>query len=536
MSTYTQVEKNGLFELTDAARAELISSKYYNEDLAPTSVSQRTWTTYNITMLWVGMSICVPSLSLATGLVSQGVSPWLAVLNVALGNIIILIPIQLNSQIGCKYGLPFPAFARMTFGSVGAHIPTLSRAITACGWTAIQAWVGGGAVAAIIGCFAPKFMDPSWTISLPSWGGMQTTSAGTFIGYVLFMAFVAWVAYKGIDQIKWVQNIGGPILIALMIALMFWSVYIGTDAGYSFGEIMGQPNNPELLAASGPNFATIYLIGLMGNIAFWATMALNIPDFSRYAKSQSAQFRGQLYGMPVPMAFCAFVGALYAQSAQLYNTANGFTEGHAGYYNPFDVVSVLYNIESKIIVFIAAVGVIMATITTCVAANVVAPANGFSNISPKRISYKKGVVIAVCIAFFILQAWWIYGSGGAFFTWMNAYGTILAPLAAILMADYFVCKHRRVDIMALFMGRDGRYHYTNGINWAAIIAWVISFIFPFFTYFGVTGAFWTFINSINYIWSFVIGFILYLILMKTPLAGNSHVSEEEHETFTQRDA
>ena len=160
MSTYTQVEKNGLFELTDAARAELVSSKYYNEDLAPTSVSQRTWTTYNISMLWVGMSICVPSLSLATGLVSAGISPWLAILNVALGNIIILIPIQLNSQIGCKYGIPFPGFARLTFGNRGAQVPALLRALTACGWTSVQAWVGGGAVAAIIGCFVPRFSDP----------------------------------------------------------------------------------------------------------------------------------------------------------------------------------------------------------------------------------------------------------------------------------------------------------------------------------------------------------------------------------------
>ena len=176
----------------------------------------------------------------------------------------------------------------------------------------------------------------------------------------------------------------------------------------------------------------------------------------------------------------------------------------------------------------------MATITTCVAANVVAPANGFSNLSPKRISYKKGVLIAVFIAFFILQAWWIYGSGGAFFTWMNAYGTILAPIAAIFIADYFICKKRYVDIAALFKGQDGRYHYHNGVNWAAIIAWVVAFILPLFIYFGVQGAFWTFINSINYIWSFVVGFVVYLLLMKTGLAKDSYMTEDEHETLTRR--
>ncbi|MDD6647417.1 MAG: NCS1 family nucleobase:cation symporter-1 [Firmicutes bacterium] len=522
MSTYTQVEKNGLFELTDAARAELVSSKYYNEDLAPTSVSQRTWTTYNITMLWVGMAICIPSLSLASGLIGMGVSPWLSVLNVALGNLIILIPIQLNSQIGTKYGIPFPLFARLTFGTRGAQLPAILRAITACGWTSVQAWVGGGAVAAIIGCFAHNFADATWTVGLPSWGGIQTVAAGQFIGYIIFIAFIGWIAYNGMEQIKWIQNIGGPILIIVMIALLIWAASVAKDAGYGFWEVMAQPNDDALIEGSG-GFAFIYLSGLMGNIAFWATMALNIPDFSRYARSQKDQFRGQLYGMPLPMAFCAFIGAYFAQATKLaYGQAM------------FDPTGVFYHIENKIIVFIAALGVVAATVTTCVAANVVAPANGFSNIAPKKISYKIGVIITICIAFFILQAWWIYGSGGAYFTWMNAYGTILAPIAAIFIADYFVCKQRRADIASLFKGEDGKYWYSNGINWAAIIAWVVAFIFPLLTYFGMQGAFWTFINSINYIWSFVLGFVVYIILMKTSLAGKSFVTEEEHEAFTDR--
>ena len=169
MNTITQVERGGLFEISEATLAELKSSKYYNDDLAPTSISERSWTTYSITMLWVGMAICIPSLSLASGLIGLGVSPWLSVLNVALGNILILIPIQLNSQIGTKYGIPFPLFARLTFGTLGAQIPALLRAITACGWTSVQAWVGGGAVGAMIGAFAPKFADQDWIISLPSW-------------------------------------------------------------------------------------------------------------------------------------------------------------------------------------------------------------------------------------------------------------------------------------------------------------------------------------------------------------------------------
>lgn len=522
MSTYTQVVRNGLYELTDTAKAELSSSKYYNEDLAPTSVSQRTWTTYNISMLWVGMSICIPSLSLASGLIGMGVSPWLSIINVALGNIIVLVPIQLNSQVGTKYGIPFPLFARLTFGGKGAQIPAILRAITACGWTSVQAWVGGGAVAAIIGCFIPSFANAEWTVGLPSWGGTQTVAMGQFVGYVIFIIFIGWVAYKGMDQIKWVQNIGGPLLIAVMIALLIWATTYAGGAGYSFSDVLNSPNNDALIDAKG-GFLLVYLGGLMGNIAFWATMALNIPDFSRYARSQKDQFRGQLYGMPVPMAFCAFVGAFFARATEL-------VDGKA----MFDPTGVFYYIDNKIIVFISALGVVAATVTTCVAANVVAPANGFSNVNPKRISYKKGVVITILIAFFILQAWWIYGSGAAYFTWMNAYGTILSPIAAIFIADYFICKSKKVEIAALFKGENGRYWYNNGFNMAAIIAWIVAFILPLLSYFHIPGGFGTvitYINSINYIWSFIIGFVVYVLLMKTSMAKDSKISDDEFATI-----
>lgn len=518
MSTHTQIVHNGLYELTETEKLALSSSKYYNEDLAPTSLSQRTWTTYNISMLWVGMAICIPSLSLASGLIGMGVSPWLSIINVALGNLIVLIPIQLNSKIGTKYGIPFPLFARLTFGGRGAQIPAILRAITACGWTSVQAWVGGGAVAALIGCVIPIFSKADWTIGLPSWGGTQVVAVGQFVGYIIFILFIGWVAYKGMEQIKWIQNIGGPLLIIIMIALMVWSAKYAAGAGYSFGDVLNSGNNDALIESNG-GFALVYLGGLMGNIAFWATMALNIPDFSRYARSQKDQFNGQLIGMPIPMAFCAFVGAFFARATEL-------VDGEA----MFDPTGVFYHISNKFVVLLAAVGVIAATVTTCVAANVVAPANGFSNINPKKISYKKGVVITIFIAFFILQAWWIYGSGGAYFTWMNAYGTILSPIAAIFIADYFVCKKQKIEIAALFKGEQGRYWYSGGFNYAAIIAWVVAFILPLLSYFHISGGFGTlitYINSINYVWSFAVGFIVYVLLMKTSMAKNSALSDEE---------
>lgn len=523
---FTQIERNGLFELTEEARVELSGSKYYNEDLEPTSIAQRTWTTYNVTALWIGMCICIPALSLASAAIALGLSPWLAVLNVVLGNLIILIPMQLNSHAGTKYGIPFPIFARLTFGPVGSHVPTVMRGLVGCGWTAVQAWVGGGAVAAILGCFIGFFSDTSITVALP---GNEAVVVGQLIGFFLFMAFILWVAYNGFENIKWVQNIGSPILVVVILLLLAWSVAQANSAGIGIAEVMQQGNDWAALEKNG-GFFYVFAACITGNIAFWATMALNIPDFSRYAKSQRVQFRGQLYGVPIPMFVMAFVGAFFAQATKL-------TMGEA----MFDPTNVFYHVQNKLVIIVCAIGVVLATITTCVAANVVAPANGFSNISPKRISYKKGVVIACIVATFIFQPWWIYGSGAAFiFTWMNNYGMILAPIAAIFVADYYICKNRRLDVAGLFIGEKGRYWYTGGVNWAAIISWVAAFILPLlgntvWLYRGGDLRLIDYIAANGYIFSFVVGIVVYMALMKLPrFTKNSYLTVEDEKALTQR--
>ncbi len=516
----TQVQfKEGLFELSEESLRELQGSKYLNDDLRPTTSSERTWTTYNVGMLWVGMVICITGFSFAAALIAMGFSPLVALLNVLIGNLIVLIPMQLNSHAGTRYGIPFPVFSRITFGRVGSQVPSLVRAVVACGWCSIQCWVAGAAVSAIIGVFSS-----SW----------DTEGTGRFIGFGIFLVISLALAWKGSESIKWLEAIGSPVLLLTCLALVVWVITTGHANGITVGEMFFAPGNPEMVEENG-GAVFLFMASITSNIAVWATLALNIPDFSRYAKSQKSQFNGQLIGMPVPMAFCAFVGAAYAQSAIVYNEANGLAQGDAGWYNPYDVVSVLYNIPNQIIVFVAAVGVIMATVTTCAAANIVAPANGFANLSPRKISYKKGVIITCLLAFFVLQAWWIYGGSSNYFMWLNAYGTILAPLAAIFIADYFFVKRRRIDIAGLFADKGGRYWYSGGFNIAALIAWVAAFILPLISFFGAQGSFWTFMNCWNYIVAFIIGFVVYVVLMKVPsLACDSFVSEEEHEAFTER--
>jgi NCS1 family nucleobase:cation symporter-1 len=511
MSKCTQKERGGLYELTDAARAELIDSKYYNKDLAPTSLSERNWSTYHIAALWIGMSVCLPSFAMASSLVGLGLSPWTAVINVALGNIIVLIPIQLNSHAGTKYGIPFPVFARMTFGTIGAHIPALSRAITACGWNAIQSWIGGAAVVSLVAVFVPSFRE---------------LGSAQYIGFFVFLAAVCWIAASGAKAIRLLEAVSAPILIALTVGLFVWSLLLARGGGFGFGDVIQAATNHDLVNSKG-GLIYVFLGGLTANIAFWATMALNIPDFSRYAVNQKAQFCGQLYGMPLAMAVCAFVGAFFAQATSLVGIVNA--DGSA----VFDPTVALQYLPYPALTFVVAIGVLVATITTDIAANVVAPANGFSNISPKRVSYALGVIIS-CVIAVLYQPWHIFGGPGAYiFEWLNVYGGILAPIAAIFIADYYIIKKRNVDVMALYRGREGRYWYQNGWNVRAIVAWVCGFILPTLgsTVLKDKAAF-SWIAANGYIFGFIVGLVVYVILMKSETV--SFISGEEEAAITER--
>lgn len=503
---YTQIEfSEGLFELSEETLRELSDSKYTNEDLVPTSASERTWNTYNIGMLWVGMVICITGFSYAAALIALGMGPIPALINVLIGNLIVLIPMQLNSHAGTRYGVPFPVFARISFGRLGSHLPSLMRAVVAAGWCAVQCWVGGAAFSSIISLFSN-----SW----------DTEGVGRFIGFGLFLVLTLILGLRGSEGIKKLESLGSPILIVLCVGLIFWIVSLGNECGVSVGNMFLAGNEEATLDANG-GFLYVFLAGITSNIAVWATLALNIPDFSRYAKSQKAQFRGQLYAMPTSVIILATIGAMFAKVTEVaYGQAQ------------FDPTAVLLHLNNKAIVFVVSLGVIIGTLTTNMAANVVAPANGFANLAPKKISYKVGIIIT-CILCIVYRPWWMYGDAGAFmFTWLGTCGTILGPVAAILVADYFVIKKKRINVRALYDEEDDTYNYNKGWNIRAIAAWILGFIVPLLGKFGIGGAFTMWLDANSYIVGFLVAFVLYILFMKSE--KQSYVSDENFKKITEK--
>ncbi|MDR1893966.1 MAG: NCS1 family nucleobase:cation symporter-1 [Spirochaetales bacterium] len=487
----------GLYELTDSARESLSQNAYYNEDLAPTKLGQRTWNTYHIAALWIGMSVCLPTYMMASSGMSLGLSWWQSLLNILIGNLIVLIPMQLNSHAGTKYGIPFPVFARLSFGIRGAHLAAIARAIVAAGWFGIQCWIGGAAINTIISAFSA-----SWA----AWAGGQWAS------FFLFWGISTFVAWSGPDAIKFMESWGAPILGILSVALMIWAVAAVKNVNGSISQIFNQP------ATYAPGtFWKIFLPVLTANIGFWATLALNIPDFSRYAKSQKDQLTGQLIGLPPSMAAFAFVGVFVTGACVV-----AFGEAI------WDPSLVIARIDNPIAAVLGALGIAIATMTTNIAANVVAPANGISNISPKRISYRTGALITGLAGVAIMPWRLLSSASGYIFNWLGTYALFLGPLAGIYIADYYIYRKKTIDLYDLFSGTGGRYWYKNGFNLRAICVWIITCI-P-----AVLGKFipaLSFFADNGWVVGFVLAIVLYPLFMKNQ--SETLLTESEEKTITQ---
>jgi NCS1 family nucleobase:cation symporter-1 len=419
-----------------------------NDDLLPVPQDRRTWNMWNIAALWVGMAITIPTYTLASSLVDRGWTWQAAVGSIVLGNIIVLIPIALISHAGTRYGIPFPVLARSSFGVFGANIPAILRAIVACGWFGIQTWIGGFAIFKLVEVLWPGIA--TLPLLVPGWFGIGT---GEFLCFMVFWAINLWIALRGMESIKFLETWGGPFLMLIAALLFIWAwVNVG-----GLGPMLENPPRE----GGGAGVTAVFGAGLTSAVAFWGTMALSIPDFSRYAKSQRDQVLGQALGLPITMGVFAFIGAtVTAATVVIFGTRIS------------DPVELLAQIGGPVTVVIAMLGLTIATLTTNIAANVVAPANGFSNVAPSKVSFKTGVIITAVIGV-LMMPWRLYNDAAAYiFTWLIGYGALLGPVAGIMIADYFFLRHGRLDIDDLYR-RTGRYQYRSGVNWVAVVALVL---------------------------------------------------------------
>ncbi|RYU83367.1 NCS1 family nucleobase:cation symporter-1 [Hymenobacter persicinus] len=428
--------------------AEAAAPGLTSPDLAPVPWSARSWTTANYAALWISMSLCIPTYMLASSLIEGGMNWWQALLTILLGNIIVLVPMVLNGRAGTKYGIPFPVFARASFGVLGANIPALLRAFIACGWFGIQTWIGGYALYQMAVLWLPGLA--TLPAVFPAAWGLQTGPAITF---VLFWVLNMYVVYLGVDSIKRLLVFKAFFLPVAALALLWWAI----SAGHGLGPILAQPAK---FASSGA-FWAYFFPALTGMVGFWATLSLNIPDFTRYATSQRAQAMGQAIGLPTSMTIFSFIGVVVTSATFIIY---GQTI--------WDPVVLAGRFDSKLLVSFAMLAVALSTLATNIAANIVSPANDFANLSPARISFKTGGYITGVIGLLIFPWKLIADPSGFIFTWLVGYSALLGPIGGIMIADYYLLRHQQLDVPDLY-SYQGRYTYGNGFNPAAIVALVV---------------------------------------------------------------
>jgi len=420
-----------------------------NPDLVPTTAAQRTWRWYHFAALWVGMVMCIPAYTLAASLIESGMSWSQAVGTVFLGNLIVLVPMLLIGHAGAKYGIPYAVLARASFGTQGARLPALLRALVACGWYGIQTWFGGQMIFTLAGVLLghPPAGDP-----LPGLG----ITAAQFGCFLLFWALQFWFVVHGIEAIRKLETWTAPLKIVICFVLLWWA----WDKAGGFGPILDQPSAFVEGGKKAGQFSAVFWPSLTAMVGFWATLALNIPDFTRFAKTQRDQLVGQAIGLPLPMGLLAAL-AVFVTSATVVIYGKAL-------WDPVDLASRMTGAA----VLIALIVLLIDTVSVNLAANLVGPAYDFSALAPSRISYKLGGIITAGIAI-AMMPWKILASTqGYIFTWLIGYSALLGPVAGILIVDYYVLRKTELVVDDLYR-EGGRYSYRGGWNMAAVIAFVV---------------------------------------------------------------
>jgi nucleobase:cation symporter-1, NCS1 family len=415
-----------------------VDPQLYNEDLAPTPAAKRTWNTYNYIALWFSMSMEVTTYMLASSLIAGGMNWKQALFTILMGNLIVLLPMLLNAHAGAKYGIPFPVFVRASFGTMGANIPALLRALVACGWFGIQSWLGGQAIAAMI------------HVVWPSTASMAGIVWASFLGFWLLNMYVVW---RGVESIRFLQSFSAPFMLVMSLTLLFWMLH---QAG-GFGPMLSAPSRFH----STGSFLHFFFPSLTAMVGYWATLSLNIPDFTRYAKSQDSQIAGQAFGLPVAMVFYSFIGIACTSASEVI-----FGEP------VWSPITLLGKFHQPLAAFLALIAILVATLNVNIGANVVSPSNDFSNLAPRLISFRMGGLITGFLGL-AMMPWKLMATFGSYiFGWLVGYSALLGPVAGIMVADYFLIRGTHLDVASLYR-REGPYHYSRGFNPRAIVALII---------------------------------------------------------------
>ena len=502
---YVRYEKDkGYLELDKTFPEE----KYlWNEDFHPTPVKLRRWGSWTFFAVWFGMAVEVESWALVSIGYSFGLDWFWSLMAVVIGNLIVLVPMIVQSHGGARYGVPETPLTRSRWGIYGNWIPSIIRGVIGAGWWGIDTWIIAECVGAIY-LISSNQLSVLYTPSTLSSASPFTIA--TIVPTLFWATFIFTIAIRLIILFYSPPKTGQRTL-----QIISWTVpFIGfVGFGILFFSMMSVSNwqwtailnTPVTVSGSAFWYALIGLIN--ANVAFWATMAISMPDFTRYAKSQFSQTVGQI---PLPLLMGG-IGAL-----GLVTTGASLVYYGVPIWDPV-LLSALV-ISSAPLAYLTIILLLLGVIVVNIYADTIGPGYDFSNIYPKRISWFMGVIIVVVLAG-ILQAWSYYASAQSYVeNWLLTYGAILGAVEGIIAFDYAIIRRFKFEIYDLFYHK-GRFRYLRGINPAAVIAFVIAiiFVFPPSTYIGPDAALlypyqdWVFQNA--WVSAILVSGLIYIVLM-----------------------
>ena len=447
---------------------DIATSPLFSGDLAPVPPSRRTWNTYAFAALWISMCHCIPTYTLAGGMIAAGMSWWQALFTIGIGTMIVLVPILLNAHPGTKYGLPFPVLARSSYGTVGANFPAMLRAVVACGWFGINCYFGGEGVSTVIEAIWPGWANLG--------GGMLILGYPLphMIAFLVFWALNVFVIYRGMEFIRVFENWAAPLVLVMAAVLLVWIV-----ARAGFGEMLSQPSTLDTNA----KFFAVFFPWMTGVVGFWSTLALNIPDFTRFGKGQKEQMLGQTLGLPTTMILFSLMAVIITSAAR--ELLHGLPEAQlAELWDPVKILAWMTTANTApgldaplfasgatrvMVAILGVIGVGVASVSVNIAANVVSPANDIANLAPRKISFKTGGLITA-IAGLLFVPWKLISHG--VMDWLIGYSALLGPICGIMIVDYWILRKQTLDVAELYRP-NGKFAGTNWIAVGATIAGIL---------------------------------------------------------------
>ncbi|BBG25130.1 hypothetical protein IC006_2465 [Sulfuracidifex tepidarius] len=450
----SNIENEVKLDVSDYGQtSETVPKTFYNRNLIPLPRSMKNWTWVNFTTVWAGMVHNIVQFEIAALLTFEFGPIWaLLITGLAYGTQLVVM--FLNGHMGAKWGIPFPVSVRSMYGLKGASIPVILRGFVALFWFSVQTYVGGTIINAVLSIFSPYWASLDSNVL-----GMPENIA---LSFLIFWSINVAVLFKGMQEVKYFELVVGPLIMGILGALAIYGVQLAHGVGNLFSVAPSMSLNF--------NDVSLAIASLAGA---YATLALNIMDFTRFSKTQKDQVVGQAIGFPILFVIFTFIVVLIV-STMIYSFKISIAEA-PNYVNPVNIMYLFTH--NPLITLILGITLIFATVGVNVAANLVSPIYDLISLFPRKFStWNKAAVIASVLGIGYVPWLW-YSNAGSLFDALNIIGTSLGAVAGVMIAKYWLLDRTKMKLVDLFTPK-GLYWYKDGVSANAIISTLIGGLVP----------------------------------------------------------